>query len=164
MTQMSGSAVLKLVASVLFCQAAGLLGALATTPSIGGWYTGLAKPSFSPPNWIFGPVWTTLYLLMGVALFLVWRLGGKTPGVKTALALFAVQLALNTLWSVLFFGLHRPALAFFEIMVLWVLILLTMLKFFSLSRPAGWLLFPYLLWVSFASVLNFFLWRLNLGR
>ena len=164
MTQMSGSTILKLVASVLFCQAAGLLGALATTPSIGGWFKGLVKPSFNPPNWIFGPVWTTLYLMMGVALFLVWRRGLKTAGVKAALVLFLIQLALNVLWSVLFFGLHQPAPAFFEIAALWVFILLTMLKFFGLSRPAGWLLFPYLLWVSFASVLNFFLWRLNLGR
>ena len=160
----STSNILKLIASVLFCQAAGLLGALATTPSIGGWFKGLVKPSFNPPNWIFGPVWTTLYLLMGVALFLVWRRGPKTAGVKAALVLFIIQLVLNVLWSVLFFGFHRPALAFFEIMVLWVFILLTMLKFFGLSRPGGWLLFPYLLWVSFASVLNFFLWRLNLGR
>jgi len=160
----STSNILKLIAAVLFCQAAGLLGALATTPSIGGWFKGLAKPSFNPPNWIFGPVWTTLYLLMGIALFLVWRRGLKTAGVKAALVLFLIQLVLNVLWSVLFFGLHQPALAFFEIAALWVLILLTMLKFFGFSRPAGWLLFPYLLWVSFASLLNFFLWRLNLGR
>jgi benzodiazapine receptor len=162
MTQMSGSAILKLVASVLFCQAAGVLGALATTPSIGGWYKGLVKPSFNPPNWIFGPVWTILYLLMGIALFLVWRRGPKTAGVMAALVLFLIQLGLNVLWSILFFGLHQPALAFFEIAALWVFILLTALKFFSLSRPAGWLLVPYLLWVTFASALNFSIWRLNL--
>jgi len=160
---MSASNVLKLVAAVLFCQAAGFLGSLATTPSIGGWYKGLVKPSFNPPNWIFGPVWTTLYLLMGVALFLVWRLGLKTEGVQAALILFLIQLALNTLWSILFFGLHQPLLAFIEIIALWAFILWTMIKFFGLSRPAGWLLVPYLLWVSFASVLNFFLWRLNIA-
>jgi len=155
---MSASNILKLIAAVLFCQAAGFLGSLATTPSIGGWYKSLAKPSFNPPNWVFGPVWTTLYLLRGIALFLVWRLGLKTEGVQAALILFLIQLALNTLWSILFFGLHQPLPALIEIIVLWAFILWTMIKFFGLSRPAGWLLVPYLLWVSFASVLNFFLW------
>jgi tryptophan-rich sensory protein len=155
---MSASNVLKLVAAVLFCQAAGFLGSLATTPSIGGWYKGLVKPSFNPPNGIFAPVWTTLYLLMGIAFFLVWRLGLKADGVRVALILFLIQLALNTLWSILFFGLHQPLLAFIEILILWAFILTTMIKFFGLSRPAGWLLVPYLLWVSFASALNFFLW------
>lgn len=155
---MSASNILKLVAAVLFCQAAGFLGSLATTPSIGGWYKGLVKPSFNPPDWIFGPVWTSLYLLMGIALFLVWRLGLKTEGVQAALIVFLIQLALNTLWSILFFGLHQPFPAFIEILVLWAFILWTMIKFFGLSRPAGWLLVPYLLWVSFASILNFFLW------
>jgi len=161
---MSASNILKLIAAVLFCQAAGFLGSLATTPSIGGWYKGLVKPSFNPPNWIFGPVWTTLYLLMGIAFFLVWRMGLKTEGVKAALIVFLIQLALNTLWSILFFGLHQPLPAFIEIIVLWAFILWTMIKFFGLSRPAGWLLVPYLLWVSFASVLNFFLWWGNAKR
>lgn len=162
MTQMSGSAILKLVASVLFCQAAGVLGALATRPSIPGWYQGLTKPVFTPPNWLFGPAWITLYVLMGIALFLVWRQGLGWAGVKTALALFMIQLALNALWSWLFFGWHQLGLAFAGIVLLWIFILLTMIKFFSISRPAGWLLVPYLLWVTFASALNFSIWRLNL--
>jgi len=161
---MSASNILKLIAAVLSCQAAGFLGSLATTPSIGGWYKSLVKPSFNPPNWVFGPVWTTLYLLMGIALFLVWRLGFKAEGVQAALIVFLIQLALNTLWSILFFGLHQPLPAFIEIIVLWAFILWTMIKFFGLSRPAGWLLVPYLLWVSFASVLNFFLWWGNAKR
>jgi benzodiazapine receptor len=161
---MSASNILRLIAAVLFCQAAGFLGSLATTPSIAGWYKGLAKPSFNPPDGVFGPVWTTLYLLMGIALFLVWRLGLKTEGVQAAVIVFLIQLALNTLWSLLFFGLHQPFLAFVEIIVLWAFILWTMLKFFGLSRPAGWLLVPYLLWVSFAAVLNLFLWWGNVKR
>jgi len=159
---MNGSNILKLVVAVLLCQAAGILGSLATAPAIPGWYKGLAKPSFTPPNWLFGPAWITLYLLMGIALFLVWRQGLDRPGVKAALALFFIQLGLNALWSWLFFGWHQLGLAFAEIVLLWVVILLVTIKFFALSRAAGWLLVPYLLWVMFASVLNFSLWRLNL--
>ena len=158
---MNGSNILKLVVAVLLCQAAGILGSLATVPAIPGWYQGLAKPSFTPPNWLFGPAWITLYLLMGIALFLVWRQGLDRPGVKAALALFFIQLGLNALWSWLFFGWHQLGLAFAEIVLLWVAILLVMIKFFALSRASGWLLVPYLLWVTFASVLNFSLWRLN---
>ncbi len=152
---------IKFVVSIVLCLAAGFLGSLATRPSIPGWYAALEKPSFNPPNWLFGPVWTLLYILMGIALFLVWRLGLDTRGVKTAVILFLVQLALNVLWSYVFFGAHRLGGAFAVIAVLWVFILLTMLRFFPLYRAAGWLLVPYLLWVSFASVLNFSIWRLN---
>jgi len=158
---MKGSDILKLILSIVICQGAGFLGSLATTPSIGTWYKTLAKPSFSPPNAVFGPVWITLYLMMAVALFLVWKRGAGAAGVKSALVLFFVQLALNTLWSVLFFGLHQPMWAFFEIVALWIFILLTLIAFWRISLPAGLLLVPYLLWVSFASVLNFALWRLN---
>ncbi|MBM3296886.1 MAG: tryptophan-rich sensory protein [Candidatus Aminicenantes bacterium] len=158
---MKGPDVLKLVLSLVACQAAGFLGSLATTPSIPNWYKSLAKPSFTPPSWVFGPAWITLYLMMGVALFLVWRKGLSAPGVKTALILFFVQLALNSLWSVLFFGLHQPFWAFVEIVVLWVFILLTLIAFWRISLPAGLLLVPYLLWVTFASALNFAIWRLN---
>lgn len=152
---------LKLAASLVLCLAAGFLGSLATRPSIPAWYEGLAKPAFNPPNWLFGPVWTLLYILMGIALFFVWRLGLDTRGVKTAVILFLVQLALNVLWSYVFFGGHRLGGALVVIVVLWAFILLTMLRFFPLYRAAGWLLVPYLLWVSFASVLNFSVWRLN---
>lgn len=158
---MKGSDILKVVFSILICQGAGFLGSLATTPSIATWYKTLAKPSFSPPNAVFGPVWITLYLMMSIALFLVWKQGGATKGVKPALIIFFVQLALNTLWSILFFGLHQPMWAFFEIVILWLFILLTLIVFWRLSRAAGLLLLPYLLWVSFASALNFAIWRLN---
>jgi len=158
---MKGSDILKVVFSILICQGAGFLGSLATTPSIGAWYKTLAKPSFSPPNAVFGPVWITLYLMMSISLFLVWRQWGAAKGVRPALIIFFVQLALNTLWSVLFFGLHQPGWAFLEIVVLWLFILLTLIVFWRLSRAAGLLLLPYLLWVSFASALNFAIWRLN---
>lgn len=158
---MSSGNIIKLIASVVLCQAAGILGSLATMPSIPGWYKGLAKPAFNPPNAIFGPVWITLYLLMGIALFFVWRLGFGTRGVKTAVVLFLVQLALNALWSWVFFGGHNLGLGFVVIVLLWMFILLTIISFFGLSRAAGWLLVPYLLWVTFASVLNFSIWRLN---
>jgi tryptophan-rich sensory protein len=153
--------ILKLVLSLLACQAAGFLGSLATTSSIPDWYKNLAKPAFTPPSWVFGPAWITLYLMMGIALFLVWRKGLAAPGVKAALILFLVQLALNSLWSVLFFGLHQPFWAFVEIVVLWVFILLALIAFWRISLPAGLLLLPYLLWVAFASALNFAIWRLN---
>jgi len=153
--------ILGLVMAILICQVAGLVGGLFTASSVDTWYAALTKPSFNPPNWLFSPVWITLYALMGVALFLVFKKGLDAEGVKVALVLFAAQLLGNVLWSVLFFGLQLPLIAFLEIVVLWVLILLTMIKFFQISKPAGWLLFPYLLWVGFASVLNFFLWSLN---
>jgi tryptophan-rich sensory protein len=143
------------------CQLAGVIGGLFTASSVGTWYATLTKPSFNPPNWLFSPVWITLYFLMGVALFLVWRQGLQTEGVKIALIVFGLQLALNTLWSLLFFGLKMPLLAFIEILILWCLILITILKFKKISKLAGLLLVPYLLWVSFAAVLNFFLWHLN---
>ena len=158
---MKSSDILKVVFSILICQAAGFLGSLATTPSIATWYKTVAKPSFNPPNAIFGPVWLSLYLMMSISLFLVWRQWGAAKGVRPALIIFFVQLALNTLWSVLFFGLHQPMWAFFEIVILWLFILLTMIVFWRLSRVAGLLLLPYLLWVSFASALNFAIWRLN---
>jgi benzodiazapine receptor len=152
---------LKLVVSILLCQLAGVIGGLFTASSVDSWYATLTKPSFNPPNWLFSPVWITLYVLMGVALFLVWRQGIQTEGVKSALIVFGLQLALNTLWSLLFFGLKMPLFAFIEIVILWCLILITILKFKKISKIAGLLLIPYLLWVSFAAVLNYFLWYLN---
>jgi len=155
---------LKLAVSLLVCLGAGWIGSIFTTPSIPTWYAGLAKPSFNPPNGVFGPVWTLLYLLMGIALFLVWRKAPQAPGAGLALVLFLVQLALNVLWSILFFGLRSPLLGLVDILLLWAAILATMLLFFRVSPAAGALLVPYLLWVSFASVLNFAIWRLNLLR
>jgi tryptophan-rich sensory protein len=153
--------ILGIVVCIAICQIAGVLGGLATASSVDTWYATLIKPSFNPPDWIFFPVWVTLYGLLGIALFLVFMKGLDAEGVKSAIALFFVQLIGNSLWSVLFFGLKLPLVAFLEILVLWVLILMTMIKFYRISKPAGLLLLPYLLWVSFASVLNFFLWSLN---
>jgi tryptophan-rich sensory protein len=153
--------ILSLLISIVICQLAGVVGGLVTASSVDTWYATLTKPSFNPPDWIFSPVWITLYGLMGIALFLVYKKGLDAEGFKVAFVLFLVQLIGNVLWSVLFFGLKLPFIAFLEIVVLWVLILLTMIKFMKISRPAGLLLVPYLLWVSFASVLNFFLWSLN---
>lgn len=150
----------KLVASILLCQMAGFLGSLFTAPAIPTWYQTLNKPFFTPPNWIFGPVWISLYLLMGISLFVVWRNPGH-PKFKLAFIFFFVQLILNILWSAVFFGLQSPFLGLMDIVLLWIVILLTILSFLKISKFAGALLIPYLLWVSFAILLNFFLWILN---
>jgi tryptophan-rich sensory protein len=126
----------------------------------GGWYASLNKPSWNPPGWVFGPVWTALYTMMAVAAWLVWRRGGWSAQ-RRALTLFLVQLALNAAWSPLFFGLRRPGIAFAEIVLLWVAIAATLAAFRPVNRAAAWLLAPYLTWVSFAAALNFTLWRLN---
>jgi len=153
--------ILKLVASIVVSQCAGIVGSAFTTPAIPTWYASLQKPPFTPPNWLFAPAWITLYLLMGIAAFLVWRVGLANHRVRTALVLFLVQLALNALWSVVFFGLQSPLYGVIVIIVLWLTILLTMLKFARISAVAAWLLVPYILWVSFASVLNISIWILN---
>ncbi len=151
----------RLIASIIICQGAGLIGSVFTTPAIPTWYTTLRKPSFSPPNWLFAPVWITLFTLMGVSAFLVWRKGLGDQQVKVALSTFVVQLILNISWSVVFFGLRSPLAGLIVISILWVAILLTILNFSKISVTAGLLLLPYILWVSFAAVLNLFIWRLN---
>jgi benzodiazapine receptor len=156
-----GKDFIKLILSLIICQAAGFIGSLFTAPAIPTWYAALEKPSFNPPNWVFSPVWITLFLLMGISLFLVWRTGMKDRRTKMALVFFSIQLVLNMFWSILFFGLKSPISAFIEIIVLWVAILVTILAFLKVSRTAGLLMIPYILWVSFAAVLNFFLWNLN---
>ena len=128
----------------------------------GAWYTALAKPSWNPPNWIFGPVWTVLYVLMGVAAWRIWRQVGFSGG-RITLGLFVFQLVLNALWSYLFFGLHRMDLAMFDILVLWGAILAVGVLFYDINRCAGALMLPYLAWVSFAACLNLALWHLNRG-
>lgn len=148
---------LKLLIALIIPQLAGGLGALFTTPSIrSGWYANLAKAPLNPPSYVFGRVWTLLFILMGLALFLIWK--GNFPKQhqekKNALKLFFAQLLLNTLWSVLFFGLKNPTTALVEIIILWGFILATIFAFYKLSKLAAWLLIPYLLWVSFASYLN----------
>lgn len=126
----------------------------------GAWYAGLNKPSWNPPGWIFGPVWSGLYTMMAVAVWLVWQRGGWAAQ-RRPLVLYIIQLALNAAWTPLFFGLHLPAVAFGEMLLLWVAIAATLRAFAQTNRLAGWLLVPYLAWVSFAAVLNFTLWRLN---
>jgi benzodiazapine receptor len=154
--------ILILFSSIIVCQLAGFIGSIFTTPAIPRWYANINKPSFNPPNWVFAPVWTTLYLLMGIALFLVLRKGFNEKGIKIAVAVFALQLVLNSLWSYLFFGLESPFAAFIEIIFLWASILISIILFFRMSWVAGALLIPYILWVSFASVLNFAIWQMNL--
>jgi len=128
--------------------------------SPGEWYFQLQKPTWTPPGYLFGPVWSLLYLTMGVAAWLVWKRSGFA-GARIALILFIAQLALNGMWSWMFFGLHKPGIAFAEILVLWGMILGTLIAFWQKSPPAGILLTPYLIWVSFAAVLNFSIWHLN---
>ncbi len=153
--------ILKFIASILICQLAGVVGSIFTTPSIKTWYESLNRPAWRPPNALFGPVWITLYLLMGIALFLVWRKGLAVSGAKTALVVFFVQLALNVLWSMLFFGLRSPGLGLVEIVFLWLLIALTVFYFYQVVPISGLLLVPYLAWVSFAAILNHAIWQLN---
>lgn len=148
----------KLAASIIIPLAAGFIGSLFTTSSIPTWYSALNKPSFSPPNWIFFPVWTVLYILMGIALYVVWQ---KGTNVKAAMSIFGTQLALNVLWPIIFFGMRSPFYALIEILVLWVSIALTIRAFWKISKTAGNLLIPYILWVSFAAFLNYSVWMLN---
>ena len=145
---------LKLAISILICQCAGMVGALFTGRSISGWYVYLKKPFFNPPDWIFGPVWILLYILMGVAAYLVWRKGLHNSVVRAALGIFLVQLGLNCLWSIVFFGNRSIAGGMAVIVLLWLLILKTMHSFFAVSRQSCYLLIPYIIWVSFALVLN----------
>jgi tryptophan-rich sensory protein len=151
----------KSVVGILVCLLAGFLGSFATMPSIPTWYASLSKPSFNPPNWIFGPVWTTLYILMGIAAGIIWNKIKQEKTASHALIIFGLQLALNILWSFLFFGLHSPFYALVEIVFLWLSILATILAFWRISKPAAALLLPYICWVSFALFLNFTLYRMN---
>lgn len=146
-----------LAAWLVLCFGAATLGAMFTP---GDWYAALKKPAWNPPGWVFGPVWTALYTAMAVAAWLVWRRGGFAKQ-RRPLTLFLGQLALNAGWTPLFFGLCSPGLALAEILLLWLAIAMTLVAFLRISRVAAWLLIPYLLWVSFAAVLNFALWRLN---
>lgn len=152
---------LKLAVTISASFAAGLIGSWFTTPAIGDWYVNIERSSLTPPNWVFGPVWSLLYLLMGIAAWLVWQRGLKNAVVKTALVLFSVQLILNCLWSIFFFGWHQPGLALVDIVLLWISILLTIKYFAKISRIAAWLLIPYIMWVSFAAYLNYVIWTLN---
>jgi tryptophan-rich sensory protein len=151
----------KLALSIIICLAVGGLGSFFTASSVGSWYQTLQKPPLNPPSWVFGPVWTTLYVLMGIALYLIWKQSPLDEKGRRAFAWFFIQLALNFLWSFFFFYLRQPGLAFFEIIFLWLAIAITMWNFSLKSSLAAWLLFPYIAWVSFAMYINFTIWRLN---
>ena len=151
----------KLILSILICQSAGVVGSIFTSSSVQTWYTTLQLPSFAPPGWFIGIVWITLYTLMGISLYLVWDKGLRNKQVKNSLSVFGIQLILNALWSILFFGLRSPLLGLIEIVFLWIAIAVTILKFYRVSRTAALLLLPYIIWVSVALMLNFYIWRLN---
>jgi len=176
--------IFKLLASIIICELAGIVGSFFTISEIKSWYAALNKPSFNPPNWIFGPVWTTLFVLMGISLYLVWSknwqvkneiisLKRKKPNPLSLkfysgewqkaniILIFIAQLVLNILWSLIFFGLHSISIAFVEITMLWCAIIFTMVNFYRVSKASAWLLLPYLLWVSFAAFLNFSILLVN---
>ena len=152
--------IIKLIISIVIPFIASLIGSLFTSSAIPTWYAALNKPSFNPPNWIFGPVWTVLYILMGISLYLIW-VKPFSKKVKYALDIFGIQLVLNIMWSFLFFYSRNPLFAFIEIIFLWLFILYTIFLFYRISKPSAYLLVPYALWVSFASNLNYYFWILN---
>lgn len=146
---------------VIGCLLVGGISGFFTTGAVDTWYPSLVKPDWNPPSWLFGPVWTILYALMGVAAFLIYREGLEKKEVKIALGIFSVQLGLNFLWSILFFNYKNLFASFVEIVVLWVAILATIISFYRISRPAALIMIPYLLWVSFATILNYTILVLN---
>ncbi len=151
----------KLIIAILIPLLVGFTSGFFTAGNVGGWYVTVQKPSWNPPNWLFGPVWTSLYILMGISLFLVWRSDAAVQVKRTALLLFALQLTLNFFWSLIFFQMHQIGWALVEIIVLWLLILATIFSFAKVNNLAAWLLVPYISWVSFASLLNYTIWKLN---
>jgi tryptophan-rich sensory protein len=151
----------KLFAAVLLCLIVGSMGSLVTTTGSGSWYESLEKPAFTPPNWVFGPVWTTLFILMGIALYLVWQSGTERREVQIALAVFGIQFALNVLWSFLFFGMQSPLLGLVDIVILWIMIAVTIVLFYQIRKIAGYLLIPYIVWVTIATALNYSIYILN---
>jgi tryptophan-rich sensory protein len=155
------SSIIKLIVSILASFAAGGIGSLFTFKAIPTWYAGLKKPRYTPPNGAFGPVWTTLYILMGISVFLIWKEGLSTDGALLAFVLFWTQLAINAIWSIIFFGLKSKGGGVITIIVLWLLILTTIGASFPVSVWAGVLLIPYIMWVSIASYLNIGIWMLN---
>lgn len=152
------SNLVRFAASVIVCEAAGIVGSIFTISAIPTWYAALNKPWFTPPNWLFAPVWLTLYFLMGATLYLLW---GRRPQSNAPLLAFGVQLVLNIAWSVVFFGAHELFYGFVVIAALWVAILLTMALSYRITRSAVALLTPYILWVTIASSLNYYVWLLN---
>ena len=155
------STVPKFFISIFIPLIIGYIGSIITISEISTWYASLSKPSWAPPNWLFGPIWTTLYVLMGISLFLVWREGFNRRDVRFALLIFGVQLVLNLLWSIVFFSFHSLFGSFILIMILWIAIFANIIAFYVISRPAGLLLVPYIIWVSIASYLNYSIYLLN---
>jgi benzodiazapine receptor len=151
----------KLIISIAICLLAGAVGSIFTVSSVNSWYLTLVKPSFNPPSWLFAPVWTILYIMMGISLYLVWKKGTKAKEAKKGMRLFFTQLWLNLFWSLLFFGIRNPLVALIEIIILWIMILMTMIIFYKLEKKTVYLLIPYLLWVTFATILNFAIVLLN---
>lgn len=152
---------LKLTLSILVCFLAGGIGTIFTSSAIPTWFSTLDKPFFNPPNYLFAPVWTILYILMGISVYLIWNKGFKTKKVRDAVYIFGIQLILNTIWSPVFFGAHNLFLAFVIIVVLWIYIVKTIKAFAKIDKFSAYLLYPYLIWVTFASILNFSIWFLN---
>lgn len=150
----------KLAVSLIIPLAIGFTGSFFTSSSVNTWYTTLNKPSFNPPNWIFAPVWTTLFILIGISFYIAWSKGFSMPK-RLPVIIYFLNLILNLLWSLLFFGLKTPLIAFIEIIVLWIIIIVNIIIFYRISKASGILMIPYLLWVSFASVLNYFIYHLN---
>lgn len=152
---------IQIILSIIIAQSAGIIGSLFTVSSRSSWYLELIKPALNPPDWVFGPVWTTLYILMGIAAFLIWKNNWKNKETKIALGIYCVQLVLNATWSIVFFGNQNTGGALIIILALWLAILATIIAFHKISKPAAYLLIPYILWVSFATYLNYSIWTLN---
>jgi len=151
----------KLIVSLVLCQMAGFIGAIFSSSGVKTWFITLNKPYFNPPSWVFAPVWTVLYILMGISFFIIWKRSHSRSKVP-AITFFIIQLILNSLWSFLFFGLNNIQFAFIEIIILWIFIIVCVITFYPISKTASIMLIPYLLWVSFALVLNYEIMRLNI--
>ncbi len=158
---MDGNTIVKLIICIIACFAAAGFGGIFTSKAIPDWYGGLKKPHYTPPNWVFGPIWTVLYIVMAISVFLVWEKGLFEPGVPLAFSFFWVQLTANALWSYVFFFRRSIVGGIINIVILWLLILGTIITFFPISTVAGILLLPYIVWVSIATYLNFGIWLLN---
>jgi tryptophan-rich sensory protein len=153
--------ILRFIAALALPLTVGAVAGVFTSSAVKGWYSTVNKPSFNPPNWVFAPVWTCLYILMGIAFYIIWQKQAGTSFKNKAISFYVLQLVFNFTWSLVFFYFHQPGWALVNIAVLWLLIAGTIYFFLKISKPAGWLLVPYLLWVSFASVLNYAIWHLN---
>jgi tryptophan-rich sensory protein len=158
---MNMSNILKLIISISIPLIIGFTSGFFTITGVGSWYQTIQKPSWNPPGWIFGPVWTTLYVLMGISLFLIWKSSADKEVKQTAILLFSLQLVLNFFWSFIFFNQQQVGWALVEIIVLWFAILVTIFSFSKINNTAAWLLVPYISWVSFATILNYTIWKLN---